>query len=75
MHNCPESSASVEDTAKGEDLEGIKDLFLQIGLRDLDAKKALLGWRRLGRKVGDNARPLLLMQTGYMSTSDIGVFP
>ena len=61
MHSCPESMATVEETAKGDDLEGIKDLFVQLGLRDINAGEALLGWRRLGKKEETRSRPLLLI--------------
>ena len=61
MHSCPESIAAVEETAKGDDLKGIKDLFDQLGLGDINVDRALLGWRRLGRKEDGKSRPLLLI--------------
>ena len=51
MYSCPESRVSVLETARSDDFGGIQDLLAQLGFGDLDAKKALLRWRRLaGRR-------------------------
>ena len=48
-------------SAHGDDMKGIKDLLSQLGLGDLNADDALLGWRRLGKKEEGKTRPLLLI--------------
>ena len=61
MHRCPESSDADAEQAKRDDLDGIQDLFNELGLRDMRAKDVLMGWRRLGKKEGDNDRSLLVI--------------
>ena len=40
---------------------------MELGLRDMDPRDVLLGWRRLGKKDGEVSRPLLLV---FISKSD-----
>ena len=40
-------------------MDGIQDLFNELGMRDMLAKDVLIGWRRLGKKNNDENRPLL----------------
>ena len=60
FHRCPEYHD--ESKAKEGDLDGIRGLFAQVGLSDMDPGEVLLGWRRLGKRNDpDSARPLLVI--------------
>ena len=62
VHKCFESEMGVEEEAQGDDLRSIQGLLNEIGLRDMVARDALIGWRRLGQKKDDGqSRPLLLI--------------
>jgi hypothetical protein len=52
LHRSPESKEVGDDQAKAEDLIGIQNLFNELGMRDMIAGKALIGWRRLGKSNG-----------------------
>ena len=67
MHCSEDPQAESDEQAKQSDLDGIKDLFMELGLRDMDPRDVLLGWRRLGKKDGEASRPLLLV---FISKSD-----
>lgn len=60
-HKCPESSASVPEDARVDDMVGTQGLFDHLGLA-LRADQVLIGLRRLGKVRDDGqARPLLLI--------------
>ena len=60
-HKCPESSASVPENAREDDMTGTQGLFDHLGL-NMRANHVLIGLRRLGKVREDGqARPLLLI--------------
>ena len=61
LHNCLESSASNLEEVQRDDMIGVQSLFNELGLRELVAKEALVGCRRLGQKKDNHHRPLLLI--------------
>ena len=63
VHKCFESEAGVLEEEQEDDLRSLQGLFNELGLRDMVAKDALIGWRRLGKvkQSDDQPRPLLLI--------------
>ena len=63
VHKCFESEAGVLEEEQEDDLRSLQGLFNELGLRDMVAKDALIGWRTLGKvkQSDDQPRPLLLI--------------
>ena len=68
-HNCPESQSTEKKVADEDDWKGVQGLFDHLGT-GLNADRALLGIRRLGKSRTDGTRPLLIIFK-YKSDRDI----